>query len=170
MSSLNIPCRKASGSHPGARVVNGEGKPPEHALQQGDLQTSLLPAVVWEGHRTASSLFLIDSPEYCEELKPRTQQVGQRMKIWSCSFLARANYGRWVAQHALSLLVSLVLELQLGLKPNPCLHLSTISASLLMLLEMDVETHVPAALQGSLEINHWQQTPSLFHMIQGSGD
>lgn len=74
-------------------------------------------------------------------------------------------------RHMLSLLMSLVLELQLGLKDDdPHLHLSALSASLLMLLEMDVKTRVPEALRGSLKINRRQQMPLVFHINWGVGD
>lgn len=70
-----------------------------------------------------------------------------------------------------SWLLGLVLELRLGLKSNEShSHLSTIAASLLMLLKVDVKTHLPEALQESLKINHPQQTPLLFHIIWGFGD
>lgn len=76
-----------------------------------------------------------------------------------------------MAQHTLSLLMSLVLELQLRLKDSDLhLHLRAISASLLVLLEMDGKTRVPEALQRSLKINRCQQTPVLFLIIWGFGD
>lgn len=76
-------------------------------------------------HTAADHLDLVLSPEYDE---PRSLQVGAEMKIEA---LQEKNDRRWVARHALSLLMVL--------QDNPPLHLCTLPASLMMFFKVDIK-------------------------------
>lgn len=72
-------------------AVNGERKPPERALQ-----TSLLSSCVVRTQDVQLPGFLVESPEYREELKTRTLQV--LLQTGAVSFLQeKITGGGWLS-------------------------------------------------------------------------